>query len=63
MEQRIVFINAVSFATFITFSIAFIVSFGRIRLRYAIALSLGLLSVLILGMAGTEGWILQTRTF
>jgi hypothetical protein len=39
MEHCIFFINAVGFAMFITFSIAFIVSFGRVRLRYAIALS------------------------
>jgi Na+/H+-dicarboxylate symporter len=63
MAQRILFINAVGFAMFITFSTAFIVSFGRVKLRYAIALSLGLLSVLILGMAGTEGRILRKRTF
>jgi Na+/H+-dicarboxylate symporter len=62
MEQRIVFINAVGFATFITFCSAFILSFGRVRLRYAMTLSWGLLSVLILGMAGNAGWISRKRT-
>ncbi|MGD0717508.1 MAG: hypothetical protein ABR979_05550 [Halobacteriota archaeon] len=51
------------FATFITFSIAFLASFGSVEVGYAMAPSWGLLSVLILGMAKKEGRILRKRTF
>jgi hypothetical protein len=51
------------FATFITFSVAFIVSFEGPGVRYAMALSRGLLSVLILGTAVKEGSISRKRTF
>jgi hypothetical protein len=51
------------FATFIRFSIAFLASFGSVEMGYAMALSWGLLSVLILGMAKKEGRILRKRTF
>lgn len=44
------FVNAVGLVTFITFSIAFIVSFGSVGVGYAMALSWGLLSALILSM-------------
>jgi hypothetical protein len=42
--------QCVVLVTFITFSIAFIVSFGSVEVGYAMALSWGLLSALILSM-------------
>ena len=53
------FVNAVGLVTFITFSIAFIVSFGSVGVGYAMALSCGLLSALILSMIRKEGLISQ----
>lgn len=52
------FVNAVGLVTFITFSIAFIVSFGSVG-GYAMAQSWGLLSALILSMIRKEGLISQ----
>lgn len=53
------FANAVGRVTFITFSIAFIVSFGNVGVGYAMALTRGLLSALILSMIRKEGLISQ----
>jgi len=62
-EQRIVFINAVGFTMFITFDIVFMGVVRKRRVGHTMALSWGLLSVLIFGTVEAEGWISQKRTF
>lgn len=47
---------------FIAFNIVFMVSLGSVGWA-TMALSWGLLSVLIFGMVGTEGWISQKAHF
>jgi hypothetical protein len=52
-------VNAVGLVMFITFSIAFIVSLGSVGAGYAMTLSGGLLSALILTMVRKKGLISQ----
>ncbi|MGZ4853217.1 MAG: hypothetical protein ACXV3D_08560 [Halobacteriota archaeon] len=67
VRMRIVrsgFINAVALPLCHVHHVQHCVSrvFGSAEVGYAMALSWGLLSVLILGMAKKPGWILQKRT-